>query len=61
MTGIWIARVLKGGYKRGYQRLYVVTCGNKELYEVTVGYRGIKVVVTKVTLVTKITLVTIVS
>ena len=36
----------------GYQRLYVVTCGNKELYEVTVCYRGIKVVVTKVTLVT---------
>ena len=45
----------------GYQRLYVVTGGNKELYEVTVCYRGIKVVVTKVTLVTKITLVTIVS
>lgn len=45
----------------GYQRLYVVTGGNKELYEVTVGYWGIKVVVTKVTLVTKITLVTIVS
>ena len=28
----------------------MVTGGNKELYEVTVGYRGIKVVVPKVTL-----------
>lgn len=45
----------------GYQRIYVGTGGNKELYEVTVGYRGIKVVVTKVALVTKVTLVTIVG
>ena len=37
----------------------MVTGGNEELYEVTVGYRGIKVVVTKVNLVTKVTLVTI--